>query len=145
MGEPGPWEYKEALDAWLPGFARWGVRDTDSFPEGFEKPRSCNFCGSVHPEDAIALLKQGWEVEASKPYKRYLHPPGYTEYMRTFLDWERRHMYHEAEMGEDPGERPTFVHVTPPAKLYTMHLDKDQIARFNAALDAQKEQGCDTE
>lgn len=82
------------------------------WPAGFAPPRTCSFCGSVHPDDAIALMRRGWEVESSgKNYKRYLHPPGYRPLMAV----------------RSP---------VPPVKLYVQHMSAKQIHRLNDALDA---------
>ena len=39
-------------------------------------PRTCSYCGAVHPDDALRLIKQhGWRVHGTdKPYKAYLEP-----------------------------------------------------------------------
>ncbi|MBY0512749.1 MAG: hypothetical protein K2P78_02415 [Gemmataceae bacterium] len=91
-------------------------------------PRTCSFCGGIHPEDAIRLLTEGWEVEGTtKGYKRYLRPPG-------------THAKNEAIMaslrGGAPAEAPAVWSPVPPVKLYVQHLTEEQIERFNAALRA---------
>ena len=46
----------------------WGV-----WKFAVPKPRSCSFCSSIHPEDALALLIAGWfvlPVDAAKWYLR---------------------------------------------------------------------------
>ena len=94
-------------------------------------PRTCSFCGGVHPDDAIRLLEEGWEVERTdKSYKRYLHPPGYyarlaniTDSIRTFRNG----------VGKEPVV--TFRSPVPPVKLYVNHFDERQIARFNSAYE----------
>lgn len=124
MGELGPWDRKENQDHWQRG--RWAATQAEAdqevaefmaqFPTGGighvlwsyggEQPRTCSFCGGVHPEDAIALIAVGnWRVEGTtKGYKRYLQPPH------------------------------GFPSPVPPVKLYVQHFNEDQIARFNGAL-----------
>jgi hypothetical protein len=123
MGELGPWEYREGMDAWETG--RWARTREEADAEvadfmarhpsgsmadtlwgfGGEQPRTCSFCGGIHPDDAIALVRAGWRIDATdKGYKRYMHPPA--------------------------GQREP----SPPVKLYVQHFTSDQIAAFNAAL-----------
>jgi hypothetical protein len=83
-------------------------------------PRTCTFCGGVHPNDAVRLIREGWHVDATdKKYKRYLEPPGGV--MNRF------------------GYNPPW-HAVPPVKLYTNHFDKSSIARFNQAVRDQRKE-----
>lgn len=42
-----------------------------------EQPRTCSFCGGIHPDDAVALVRAGWRIDGTdKGYKRYMEPPG---------------------------------------------------------------------
>lgn len=92
-------------------------------------PRTCSYCGGIHPEDAIRLVTEGWEVEATgKSYKRYLNPPG-TAAKRVAVLANLRAGISQMEVTADQVWGPT-----PPAKLYTDHLNDEQIGRFNAAL-----------
>ena len=63
---------------------------------------------------------------------RYLNPPGFTAHMEACQQWR---------MGDPKLERPAtlLVSPTPMVKLYTMHMDKDQAERFNAALKQARE------
>lgn len=103
--------------------------DNDQWKWSLPVPRTCSFCGGIHPEDAIRLVGEGWEVDATgKDYKRYLNPPGYGAYC-------------DALMGNirDGGEKPARVaSPTPPVKVYVMHFSDEQVERFNAALTARK-------
>lgn len=110
---------------------RWESRGPSDavtyFPPQFIPPRTCSYCGSIHPEDALKLMEQGWEVESStgKSYKRYLHPPGYGRYlMRVFGV-------------PDVTEPRDYREPTPPVKLYVMHLTAEQIDKFNKLLAKQ--------
>ncbi len=146
MGEIGPWKYDEGLDWWERG--RWAATQDEADAEvadfmsspgaggighvlwsyGGEQPRTCSFCGGIHPEDAVMLLKTGWEVGVTgKAYKRYLEPPGHREYHEALMRWLRT--------GGD-GEAPERRHPSPvpPVKLYTMHFSPEQVEAFNAAL-----------
>lgn len=96
------------------------------WPSGEPKPRTCSYCGGVHPDDAILLLARGWDVEATdKSYKRYLHPPGY----RAAMDRMREQFTFEIPAVEFP-ESPV-----PPVKVYTYHFEQAQIDAFNHQLD----------
>jgi hypothetical protein len=76
MREWGPWEQKEGLDHW------------DKFKRDHHN-RVCSFCGSLHPDDMFALVKQSAEapedaqhgtvveIEPSdKSHKVYVRQPG---------------------------------------------------------------------
>jgi hypothetical protein len=112
--------------------ARWYVRGPNNglWLWTGDPPRTCSFCGGIHPEDAIRLVTDGWEVEpTSKSYKRYLVPPGAATRHAAFLASLR-------DPAREPGQgMPSAWEPTPPVKLYTMHLDADQVRRFNEALD----------
>lgn len=71
-------------------------------------PRTCSYCGGIHPDDAITLFSRGWTLEITgKSYKRYMRPPAR-------LDW-------------DP---------VPPVKLYVMHFSAEQCDRMNELMQA---------
>lgn len=144
MNDFGPWERTDNLDHWQRG--RWAatVEESDAevaefmtaHPTGFigkvlwdyggEQPRTCSFCGGVHPDDAIALIEAGWTVDCTtKAYKRYLEPPGYHDYMLRI----QAAGWNVERAGEPRVESPV-----PPVKLYVQHFNAEQIARFNAAL-----------
>lgn len=108
-------------DGWSNG-GRW-----IDFPWSWT-PRTCSFCGSVHPEDALRLLAEGWEDEmTTKRYKGYLHPPGHRQSIAVGM----RKMREEGIKGFS--KRPSVSSPTPPAKFYTMHFSPEQIAKLNAA------------
>jgi hypothetical protein len=110
---------------------KWFVRgeNADLWHWSGEVPRTCSFCGGVHPEDAIRLVSDGWEVEStSKSYKRYLTPPGSALRHHAFLASLR-------DRSREPGEGvPSVWSPTPPVKLYAMHFDADQIGRLDDAM-----------
>ncbi len=68
-GGLGPWERGEGLDSWLPGSTFAGARTEY---EGV-RLRHCSFCGSLHPDDFVALVEKGYTVgPTDKSYKVYL-------------------------------------------------------------------------
>lgn len=80
-----------------------------TWPNGFEKPRTCSWCGGVHPGDATDLLHAGFRLEETdKDYKFYMHP----------VDG-------------------TFT--IPPIKLYLMHFSGEEVMRADAAIRARAE------
>jgi hypothetical protein len=97
---------------------------------GGPRPRTCSYCGSAHPDDAIRMVLAGWDVEATtKSYKRYLHPPGWAE--------ARRRWHVAVRAGVDPVE--SFggpASPVPPVKVYVTHFNDTQRQAFNAALHA---------
>lgn len=122
MGEMGPWEYKENLDHWET--SRWNPYYQSTWPEQFERPRTCSFCGGIHPDDAIKLIEAGWEVGTTgKSYKRYLEPPGTRERYQILLE--------QIKGDIEKAKSPEMVSPVPPVKLYTMHMSRQQIDRFN--------------
>lgn len=123
MSEIGPWKHAAESDWWERG--RWASTKDQAdaevaefmernpngsignvFWEWGEEPRTCSFCGGIHPDDAARLIREGWCVDpTTKSYKRYLEPP------------KRR------QGG-----------LIPPVKVYVQHFSIDQIDVFNAAL-----------
>lgn len=75
------------LDTWVPGklvvvysnSATGEERKQDQWPRAFGiPPRTCSFCGGIHPRDAINLVQCGWiPAQTDKPSKFYLHHPGW--------------------------------------------------------------------
>lgn len=151
--ELGPWEHGQGLDrwrtdrwttdhaaaeaerqAWLERNPNGSIGETNGeWLWSWGPPRVCSFCGGIHPDDAIRLLEEGWELETTgKNYKRYLHPPGYHARMATILQ-------HVRETGQF-GVAPSVWDPAPPVKLYVMHFTDEQLERFNAALARRRPQ-----
>lgn len=66
---PGPWTYDSGPDHWEKGTSLADHRDDERF-------RCCSFCGSVHPDDFMRFLKEGWILgPTDKNYKAYLGEP----------------------------------------------------------------------
>jgi len=123
MNEMGPWAYEENLDRWRRD--RWKTSQEEADRERSEfkakypgsdmgntywewgtQPRTCSFCGSVHPDDLVQLLRHGWRLEPSdKGYKFYVEPEVH---------------------------RPSGL--IPPAKFYRMHASPEQIEEIHRAL-----------
>jgi hypothetical protein len=62
MREAGPWEREKGLDFW----------------EQIGSDRVCSFCGSLHPDRVIEIIReQGLGVieQSTKGYKMYVHQP----------------------------------------------------------------------
>lgn len=55
----------------------WASRPYDGGPYDHSHYRQCTYCGSIHPEDMISLLRLGESqiVSTTKGYKRYLVTP----------------------------------------------------------------------
>lgn len=68
MSDFGPWQREEHLDGWrYRGMA--GVRLRD-------RMKHCDFCGSLHPDKFMELVREGWIVgPTDKNYKAYLARP----------------------------------------------------------------------
>lgn len=114
--EGGPWNMDDR-DRWVE--SRW-KGEGDWRLEWF--PRSCSFCGSIHPDDALHLLDTGWEVGATrKPYKVYLEPPGTGKASVAELAAIRE----KGVEGLADIWRPV-----PPVKLYAQHITAELAARL---------------
>jgi hypothetical protein len=100
-----------------------GGISTNLWKSDLPVPRTCSYCGGIHPDDAVTLLEGGWEVEATtKSYKRYLQPPGY----------HKQHL--DVMQSLQSGSLPEFWHPRPPVKLYVSHFSPEQIDKFNATV-----------
>jgi hypothetical protein len=109
---------------------KWFVRgpSADLWLWPGDVPRTCSFCGSLHPEDVLRLLAEGWEHERAKSYKGYMHRPGWATKSAAFLASLR-------DLGREPGQGvPSVWEPTPPAKFYVMHFTAEQLQRLNELL-----------
>ena len=115
------------LRGWLPNPSQGGT--TWEWPW---QPRTCSFCGGVHPEDAARLVQEGWEMHGTdKGYKHYMEPPGS----------RARHarIMQSIHVLEEPARRAEVWQgwsAVPPVKLYVQHFNSEQIKVFNAVLDS---------
>lgn len=127
MGEFGPWPREEGQDAWVPGHGLVG-QDAVGL--------SCSFCGSLHPDRFMELVRSSWVVgPTDKSYKAYLGRP---------LTGEEREQQKAAWVDrmsplgtEDRGALADMwerEHAFPPcgqeAKFYFQHLSPDQCDEF---------------
>ena len=104
--EYGPWETGEGLDVW---------RLTHNYRA--ELHRTCSFCGSLHPDDFIAHLRDDeWVLgPTDKNYKAYLGPVSEGSSLPDF----------DGPVGEQS------------VKFYYQHLSVDQRQVFIAMLNEQ--------
>jgi hypothetical protein len=140
----GPLLDRWDADTWVPK-PDWKPRVDTTYPKEMVggvvwkwpwAPRSCSFCGGLHPEDAIRLIEEGFEVEATdKSYKRYLHAPGFRLRMMQFNGYARQDQGEIVELTTEEAEKHArYFSAAPPLKLYVPHFSPEQIERFNAAL-----------
>lgn len=95
-------------------------------------PRTCSFCGSLHPDDVIELLEDGWELDpTTKRYKYYLNPPGHANVSAARLNANLKRDFDRVLPSV-----PNVVGVL--AKFYTMHFSEAQIRRVNDVLKGRK-------
>lgn len=133
MSEFGPWEHEPNLDTWRP-----------------DAPGpSCSFCGSLHPDRFMALVREGWIVgPTDKNYKAYLSKPATdeerAEHKATWLAGFRPDELRAAaeERGESPDQAHAGLeahydaHIAPTmtgsveVKFYFQHLSEEQRAEF---------------
>jgi hypothetical protein len=67
MSDWGPWEREEGLDTWR---NQGGIIGQEKIGLG------CSFCGSLHPDRFMELVREGWVVgPTDKSYKAYLGKP----------------------------------------------------------------------
>lgn len=139
MGEYGPWERVDGLDAWTTGHGLVGQAALG---------RSCSFCGSLHPDQFMELVRDGWEVgPTDKSYKAYLRQPFTAEEeAQQKADWISRDAVAKAvrELGERDGKSPEQIAADlddqwgkyprisrgPEAKFYYQHLSHEQCDEF---------------
>lgn len=67
LSDIGPWARAEGLDSWTTGHGLVGQENVGA---------SCSFCGSLHPDRFMDLVRDGWIVgPTDKNYKAYLSRP----------------------------------------------------------------------
>lgn len=73
--QPCPQQAGAVMAAQAEHQSRWEVRPYDGGPYDHGL-RTCSYCGSLHPDDVIALVRSGRPLEGtSKRYKAYISPP----------------------------------------------------------------------
>ena len=141
MTDFGPWEREPDLDSWTTGHGLAGQGDIGL---------SCSFCGSLHPDRFMELVRAGWTVgPTDKGYKAYLNrTPTEAEVAAAKAHWAERNLVANAvrEVGERDGKTPEQIAVdldqqwakspcVPTgngAKFYFQHLSEQQRAEFIA-------------
>lgn len=149
MSDWGPWERVEGLDRWTTGY---GVIGQDRVG------LSCSFCGSLHPDRFMALVRDGWIVgPTDKTYKAYLESPvsdeekaarrerwmthdGFARAMREIgeRDGKTPEQIHDDLAGEWAQQQELWVHGDRSAKFYFQHLSEAQADEFVALLNARR-------
>ena len=120
-------------DTW--GTTRWGVRDSDVWNWPWH-PRTCPYCGGVHPEDGLKLIREGWSVEmTTKGYKAYLHPPGYAERTQALFSA----IGNDAAIATLEDQYPDAWSAVPPVKIYGQHWDVAQLGELNLFIRGQRQ------
>lgn len=140
VGQVGPWDRVEGQDSWTTGH---GLAGQDAVGP------SCSFCGSLHPDRFMALIREGWIVgPTDKSYKAYLSRP-LSEEEKAERKTRWMHSFTAAEIqvaAEERGETPEQARealsgvydsqVAPTegggteAKFYFQHLSIEQQAEF---------------
>lgn len=141
LNDWGQWERTENLDRWETG----GHGLVDQAQAG----RSCSFCGSLHPDDFMRHVADGWIVSPTdKAYKAYLIKPYTAEEIAARREqWMQSDSIARAirELGERDGK--TAEQITADldaewnrnaeyqqgktvAKFYFQHLSDEQCTEF---------------
>ena len=139
LSDWGPWERTEGLDRWV----------TDRGMAAQVGP-SCDFCGSLHPDRFMELVRDGWIVgPTDKRYKAYLESPLSDDEKAARRDrWMASDGFARAlrELGERDGKTPEqiqadldtewerqgsgWLHGNQTAKFYYQHLSDAQRGEF---------------
>jgi len=127
---------------WEDGEQRWSIDKEYVKWEWFWKPRTCSYCGCIHVEDVIKLLKEGWEISnTDKPYKYYIEPPGYHFVHASFhaAQKKRREEGIPAQGDIEGFEKNSKLleqtwSAVPPVKLYTWHITEVQADEINKII-----------
>lgn len=137
----GPWERTEGLDSWTTGHGLVGQDQVGP---------SCSFCGSLHPDRFMELVRDGWIVgPTDKDYKAYLESPVTEEEAAARRErWMTSDAVAKAirAIGERDGKAPEqiqanldgewdrqapgLLHGAQSAKFYYQHLSDEQRDEF---------------
>lgn len=118
----GPWSREEGQDQWTTGHSAVGL--------------SCSFCGSLHPDRFMELVRDGWVVgPTDKSYKAYLgRPVTDEEREQRRAQWVDQMSPLGTEDRAALGGMWDREHAQPPcsqdAKFYFQHLSPDQCGEF---------------
>lgn len=137
LGDDWPTE-----DTWRTVSHQFGVPDV---VEGMTL-RSCTWCGSLHPEDFLALASKGYTVgPTDKNYKVYLMAPP-DDLDDRIATMKTRPVYRalveqRGQAAADEwaaAEGSLIMGGTTIGKFYTQHLSPEQGDRFRALVDQRK-------
>ncbi len=137
ISDLGPWERKEGLDRWTTGHGLVGQEQVGL---------SCSFCGSLHPDRFMELIREGWIIgPTDKSYKAYLESPLTDDEVAAKREWwmtRDRTAQAIRSLGERDGKAPAqiqadldaqweqaapgLLHGTQSAKFYFQHLSEAQ-------------------
>lgn len=138
LSDMGPWDRSEGLDEWTTGH---GVAGQD------QVGLSCNFCGSLHPDRFMELVREGWIVgPTDKSCKVYLESPVSEDEKAARRErWMKSDAFAKAlrHVGERDGKTAeeiqadldsewerTPLHGDKTAKFYLQHLSAEQRDEF---------------
>jgi hypothetical protein len=140
MTEFGSWRRDEGIDTWTTGPGMSGQEAGGP---------SCSFCGSLHPDRFMELVRDGWIVgPTDKTYKAYLDRPTTEAEKKAARDrWQASvtgQALHRAAVAEGKSpeqvveeldrvyetEHPTANSAGQVAKFYYQHLSAVQRAEF---------------
>jgi hypothetical protein len=122
MSNWGSWEREEGLDVWRQEKA------SDTFGGAPDlEVRHCSFCGSLHPDDFMRMITEGYVVvPTDKSYKAYLQEPVTEERLEEYRTGPLRFLGEELAHGRDVG------------KFYYQHLSPEQQTRFIEMVNAKE-------
>lgn len=125
----------------------------ETWPTGEPQPRTCSYCGSIHPDDAVTLIMRGWDVElTANALKRHLVPPGCgraarsvqiatryarIDYLKHTLGLDERSAIARELREQRAAPKRRELTPIPPVELHIAHFDYDQRERFNVAMRTQ--------
>lgn len=117
LWETGRWSVWQKLRDWWLNWTSRHYGGTYWSRSWGKPPRSCNYCGGIHPEDMIEMMTRGWRIESTKGgSKFYLWPPG-------CRPWEM--------VCGSPSAPPWVPGPIPPIKGYSCHFSEDKISLIN--------------
>jgi hypothetical protein len=150
MNDWGPWERAENLDTWE---KRGGIIGQEKIGLG------CSFCGSLHPDRFMELVREGWVVgPTDKSYKAYLGKPltdeDKAQRKQAWLDAQHGIAKAIRELGAKDGKTPEQIDADleehwatyeaplmgpgQEAKFYYQHLSAEQRAEFIELYNAKR-------
>ena len=97
---------------------KWEIRKEVMSKSNISKNRECSYCGSMHPEDFLKRIEEGWEVgPTDKNYKAYIE-----RIDDSYVDTTGLGLKSSFERG----------------KFYFQHFNEEQKRKFIKLLNAKK-------